>query len=209
MDTRRDEYKKKWHHENYKTYYDANKSRIRKRKLEYYHRTKLQRKSKVKAYQTKTKGKIQEYKAWYNPKYRSENKEKIKITKKKYYVVNRYVIQHKQKIYNKNRYASDILYRLRIVARGRLGQIFRHGFTKTKHTITLIGCSWETLKKYIESKFKPNMSWNNYGKFGWHMDHIIPLSSAKTKEDVERLCHYTNLQPLWQSENLSKGSKYG
>lgn len=51
------------------------------------------------------------------------------------------------------------------------------------------------------------MNWDNRGLYGWHIDHIIPLSSAKTEEEVYKLCHYTNLQPLWAKENLSKGNK--
>jgi hypothetical protein len=63
------------------------------------------------------------------------------------------------------------------------------------------------LKKYIESKFKEGMSWDNYGVYGWHLDHIIPLSSAKNEEELKSLCHYTNLQPLWAFDNLSKFNK--
>ena len=51
------------------------------------------------------------------------------------------------------------------------------------------------------------MCWDNYGKFGWHIDHIIPLSSASSEEEIFKLCHYTNLQPLWAFDNLSKGNK--
>ena len=49
--------------------------------------------------------------------------------------------------------------------------------------------------------------WDNYGFNGWHIDHIIPLSSAKNIEEINKLCHYSNLQPLWAQENLSKGCK--
>jgi hypothetical protein len=49
------------------------------------------------------------------------------------------------------------------------------------------------------------MTWDNYGK--WHMDHIYPLSLAKTTEEIEKLCHYTNLQPLWAVDNIRKGNK--
>jgi hypothetical protein len=49
------------------------------------------------------------------------------------------------------------------------------------------------------------MNWSNRNL--WHIDHIIPLASAKTEEEMIKLCHYTNLQPLWAIENMSKGSK--
>jgi hypothetical protein len=51
------------------------------------------------------------------------------------------------------------------------------------------------------------MTWNNYSHDGWHIDHIVPLSSAKTEEDVIKLCHYSNLQPLWSIDNYKKGNK--
>ena len=51
------------------------------------------------------------------------------------------------------------------------------------------------------------MSWETHSLYGWHIDHIIPLSSAKTEEEIYQLCHYTNLQPLWAEDNLKKGDK--
>jgi hypothetical protein len=55
----------------------------------------------------------------------------------------------------------------------------------------------------LEKQFVVGMSWDNRNK--WHIDHIIPLSSAKTEEEIYKLAHYTNLQPLWAEDNLSKG----
>lgn len=70
---------------------------------------------------------------------------------------------------------------------------------------SIIGCSYEAFIYYIESKFKDGMSWSNYGK--WHIDHIIPLMTANSEEDVLSLCNYQNLQPLWAEENYKKGRK--
>lgn len=70
-----------------------------------------------------------------------------------------------------------------------------------------IGCNVKEFKAYIESKFQEGMSWENYGK--WHVDHIYPLSAAykEGEQSFLKACHYTNLQPLWASENIKKGDK--
>jgi hypothetical protein len=90
--------------------------------------------------------------------------------------------------------------------RRRLNRFIRSSkLTKRNTTIHLIGCTPDELKTYIENKFDNNMSWENQGM--WHIDHIIPLSSAKTEDDLIKLCHYTNLQPLWAKDNLRKSNK--
>jgi len=78
-------------------------------------------------------------------------------------------------------------------------------FEKKCSTLEILGCDWETLKKYFEAKFQEGMTWDNIGK--WHIDHIVPLAIAKTEEEVIRLNHYTNLQPLWAKDNLMKSYK--
>lgn len=80
---------------------------------------------------------------------------------------------------------------------------------KTNRTIDYLGCSINELKLYLESKFQEGMTWDNYGLHGWHIDHIIPVSSAKEDSEVYKLFHYTNLQPLWAKDNLKKSNKYG
>lgn len=79
---------------------------------------------------------------------------------------------------------------------------------KSKRTEEILGCSFYEFKQYIESKFEPWMTWENYGKYngeknhGWHLDHIIPICSAITIDDIMRLNHYTNLQPLCSYLNM-------
>lgn len=76
---------------------------------------------------------------------------------------------------------------------------------KTTSFYQYIGCSQEELKKHLEIQFKEGMTWENYGQ--WHIDHIIPLSVAKTPEEMHKLCHFTNLQPLWAQDNINKSNK--
>ena len=78
---------------------------------------------------------------------------------------------------------------------------------KKGSTFEMIGCTPQFLKEHLEMNFKEGMTWENYGLYGWHIDHIIPLSSAEDDDEIYKLCHYTNLQPLWAKENLSKGNK--
>ena len=65
-----------------------------------------------------------------------------------------------------------------------------------------LGCTYGELKEHMESQFKDGMTWENYGLEGWHIDHIMPLSKGGSN-------HYTNLQPLWATDNISKGAKWG
>jgi len=81
----------------------------------------------------------------------------------------------------------------------------RKGYSKSSKTNDILGIDYNGLIEYIQSKFQDGMTWENRGS--WHIDHIIPLSSAKNEEDIIKLCHYTNLQPLWAKDNLMKGDK--
>ena len=90
-----------------------------------------------------------------------------------------------------------------------------HGNYKSGSAVRDLGCSIEELKQRLEKQFYTNsetgemMTWDNYGYRGWHVDHIIPLASfdLTKREQLLKACHYTNLQPLWAKENLSKGAK--
>lgn len=109
--------------------------------------------------------------------------------------------------YYNNRYTNNIEHRLSKILRSRLNCAIKDN--KGGSSIEDLGCSIEELKTHLESKFQEGMTWDNHTKDGWHIDHIIPLSSfdLTIPEELKKACHYTNLQPLWAKDNLSKGNK--
>ena len=106
------------------------------------------------------------------------------------------------------RIKTDTEYHLKRVLRSRLYSAVK-GTAKIGSAIRELGCSPSFLKQYLESQFLPGMSWENYGYYGWHIDHIKPLSTfdLTDPDQFRRACHYTNLQPMWAFDNLSKGSR--
>jgi len=137
-----------------------------------------------------------------------ENKEKIRIRNKKYH--SREDVKKRRQFLWRKRTKNDPLFRLKNNIRIGINGAFKNILhtKKDSHTFSILGISPKELMKYIENKFTIGMTWENYGRGGWEIDHIIPISSAKTKEDVLKLCHYTNLQPLWWRDNLKKSNKY-
>lgn len=92
--------------------------------------------------------------------------------------------------------------------RARVREAFRWGgWGKRSTTGDLLGCSWRELLSHLESQFLPGMTWDNRGD--WEIDHRLPLSSAKSEDDMVKLSHYTNLQPLWRTDNRRKGNRHG
>jgi hypothetical protein len=143
-----------------------------------------------------------------NKKYWIENKELMSIKNKEYYNKNKKSIIKKNINYEKEKIKKDEIYYLRKRCRDRIRKAFKlKGEKKDKRTIELIGCTFEEFKKHIEIKFTEGMNWGNRGLKGWHIDHIIPLSSAKNEKELQTLCHYTNTQPLWWQDNLKKSNK--
>jgi hypothetical protein len=108
------------------------------------------------------------------------------------------------------RYHNDINRKISSCLRSRLNKALK-GNVKSARTIELFGCTVDELIKYIQSKFQPGMAWDNHMQTGWHIDHIIPLSSfdLSDPDQLKQACHYTNLQPLWASDNLKKGGVRG
>ena len=138
--------------------------------------------------------------------YRLKNSEKIKKYKTETKERFRKAKNETDRKYRAKRLAIDPVFKLKATLRHRLCNFFKQkNFKKNKKFVDYIGCTVEQLSLHIESQFKDGMSWENHGK--WHIDHIIPLAISKTEDDVYKLSHYTNLQPLWANENLKKGSK--
>ena len=102
----------------------------------------------------------------------------------------------------------DPIFKLKKTLRKRILQAIK-GKCKVGSAIRDMGCTPEKLKLHLESLFQPGMIWNNHGTYGWHIDHIVPLASfdLTDREQFLKACHYTNLQPLWARDNLSKSDK--
>lgn len=169
-----------------KEYYKKNKQKLLNYHKEYYEENKPSIMEKMKTYYLDNLEKKQEY----IKNYRKDNKDKI---------------NERLRNYRKIKRKEDILYKLSQNLSHRLRQLLKtKTIIKNKKTEMVIGCDKEFLKEHLEKQFKDGMSWENYGYEGWHIDHIIPLASAKNKEEVYELCHYSNLQPLWAKENMKK-----
>jgi hypothetical protein len=127
---------------------------------------------------------------------------------KKYYYKHHDRLMHRQNERTQNKIKNNIGYRLIVRMRFRLWYALKNK-KKNYHTLGLIGCTVGELKAHIEKQFKHGMSWNNYGKNGWTIDHKFPLSliDLNNEEEIKRVCHYTNLQPLWDYENSLKGNR--
>jgi hypothetical protein len=156
-----------------------------------------------KEWSEKNKDKVNESRKNWVKKNLEREKQRKKEYSKKYYVNNKKkrleYSKEKQKEYRKN----NPLFKLKCNLRKRIGFFIKK---KSISTELILGISFEEFKKYFELKFTEGMSWDKMGK-EIHIDHIIPLSLAKNEDEIIKLCHYTNLQPLWAKDNLSKGSK--
>ena len=187
---------------------------------EYYKKNKKLYSKKQKKY-SKEKKKSMEYlkdKKKYHSEYWKNNKESLKERRKEYYKENREAllegnrrwyennresIKKQQNSYHKKRRKSDPLFRLSGSIRKTISESLREkGYTKKSKAYIILGCTFESFKDYVESNWEDWMNWDNYGKYngeenyGWDLDHIVPLSSAKCEEDIIKLNHHTNIQPL-------------
>ena len=143
-----------------------------------------------------------------NKKYREKNKIKTKIRHKKYRETYKKDINKRVRTKLKNDHIFKLKLNIRTLIRN---SIKKNGYIKTNKTEVMLGCSFEYFKLHLESKFEPWMNWDNHGSINgqhptsinqcWDIDHIIKLETAKTKEEVIKLNHFNNLQPLCSYTN--------
>ncbi len=168
-------------------YYEDNSDRLRARSKAWY-------------WENKDRS-LETARAW-----REKNIERARRKRKEQYWANPEAARRASVKYTLDRQKTDHFFRLKMRCRKRIWAAFNErGYSKKTKSFSLIGCSQEDLVAHIESQFEDGMSWENYGQ--WHVDHIVPFAVAESEEDVARLCHYTNLQPLWAVDNLRKSAK--
>lgn len=149
--------------------------------------------------------------------WRKNNPKLYKEQTKKYYEKSKDVQNKKKKIWiekNREKYNSywrrrkkeDTNFNLLTNMRSRLtGYLKKLNISKKNKTFEIVGCTPQELKEHLEKQFVEGMTWDTRNR--WHIDHIVPLSSAKTEEEFYELCHFTNLQPLWAIDNIKKRDK--
>lgn len=224
------EEKAKYQKEYQKEWYLKNKEAKDKKNKEYY----LKNKEAIDNYQKEWYLNNKEVVIKRSKEYNLVNKEAEAIRDKEYYLVNKearckydkeYYLKNKEakgirgNEYDKKQYKINPLYRLKKNIRTLISFSFSNKtFKKKTRTHEILGCSFEEFKTYLEGKFESWMTWENKGnpKDGilelnktWDIDHIEPISSAITEEDVIRLNHYLNLQPLcsYYNRNIKRNKK--
>jgi len=187
-------------------YYQENKERIEERKKQYREENKELINEHAKQYYEENKERTKQYyqeNKERRKQYREENKERINERKKQYYQENKERINERINERQKQRRLTDPLYKIACNLRTRTRFAFQSkSYRKTSKTAEMLGVTYEIAFAHIERQFTKGMTWENHGE--WHIDHIIPLASAQTESELIKLCHYTNLQPLWAKDNQSK-----
>jgi hypothetical protein len=194
-----------------KQYRVDNKERIKQYNKQYNKQYRSDNKTLITQYRIDNKELIKQYNKQYYidnkdgiKQYRIDNKEHKKIYYKQYRIANKDSIKR----YKQNRRKTNIQFKLATNLRTRLYSAIR-SHQKVGSAVKDLGCTIDEFKEYIESKFQSGMSWANWGRDGWHIDHIKPLSSfdLTNRQQFLEACHYTNLQPLWAEDNLSKSNR--
>lgn len=191
-----------------KKYRDENQEQVKRISKIWYENNK--EKDKVNSYKWKSnnKEKVKQINQKSSKKHYDNNREKCIQISKDYYALNKEKIRARKRLYDKNKKENDIIYKLKALTRTMIYRSFRgKGYKKESNTFKILGCTCDEFKIYLESKFEPWMNWKNKGLYngefnhGWDVDHIIPLNTATSKDELILLNHYTNLQPLCSKIN--------
>ncbi len=136
-------------------------------------------------------------------KWKLKNKERLRLKAKEYRQKENYYSKLWQ--YSQERLKTDINFKLVTSLRSQVSSALKN-LTKYNKTIPLLGCSISELRLHLEASWQEGMSWENYGRHGWHIDHIKPCCTfdLSLEEDQKACFHYTNLRALWAKDNLSR-----
>jgi hypothetical protein len=181
--------------------YEKLKEKKLAQKKEYYIKKKEEILLKRKEYHSNNKEKI----SLKNKEYRAANLEKLKEYNREYQRKYAKILSGKRKQLVNSTPLRQFKERIRLLTKGAF---YRLKQDKRFNTHSILGADWETVKEHFISQFKDGMTWEAFIAGEIHVDHIQPLASAKTEEELIALCHYTNLQPLWCLDNLSKGATF-
>ncbi len=166
----------------------------------------VEKRDEIKAYQKEYRKNNNEKIAFHKYSHYSKNKEAYKSRIKSWITDNKEKYLNRMRRYSKHKSETDPMYAMRKRMRSRMSYaLSEFGYTKKSKTYEMLGCSWHDFVAHIESQFTDGMNWSNRDL--WHVDHIIPLASAKNEERLAALFHYKNTRPLWAFDNLSKGCK--
>ena len=144
--------------------------------------------------------------------WRNNQKDHLSLYSKRRYLIHKDKRIARDRVYKAKKMKEDPEYKLRQNLRKRLNCAMKKN-TKSGSAVRDLGCSIVEFRIHLESKWQSGMSWDNYGrKKGvrcWEIDHITPLSTfnLEDREQLLKACNYSNLQPLWAKDNLSKGGK--
>jgi hypothetical protein len=186
-------------------YYEKNKESVNKRNKEYYTNNKEKVRKINDLWMEENKEKVTIYQA----AYRKENSDKTASYNKKYKIKNKKDLTLKRRNYENNRLANDPFYRVKKNIRRSINRAIKtSNWRKTKITEIILGCTFSALVTHLKVTWEKNYPGEilNWSK-NVHIDHIIPLVTAKTLNDVYLLNHHSNLQLLKAFDNIKKGGK--
>ena len=149
-----------------------------------------------------------EYQSKTNCRAKRDKSPEAKKYRKQYIAENKDWWRKYEREYKSSRRQEDMFFRIKGNLSSRLSDLIKNRGIGQR-TKELLGCDRDTFLQHIKSQFTEGMTWENYGLKGWHVDHVIPISSydLTNEDEVKKACHYTNLQPLWWQDNLEKGDK--